>query len=109
MIQSIKNILFKYLLWTSTLMLLQVVLYVLQLVLNLNLIEIMMPNRTTSLSLIPVVLGSIFLFSVYNIPICGIAGIIIIVKKYDNKLGIICLSAALLFYLITKYAVGDSI
>jgi len=52
--------------------------------------------------------GGLFFMSLYNILICGLSGIIFLVKKHKMWLGIMCVVSAAVFCLYIRQA-GDGL
>ena len=99
------NFLFNYLFLASVILLLQVLLYEIYVITDFNMVS----SGDSKLELlIGETLTFIFFVSLYNIPICGISGIVLLVKKKRIKLGILCLSAAII-YCMYLWQMGDSL
>jgi hypothetical protein len=96
-----------YLLFVSLMMILQFLYYEVQLALNLNVNSWIATEHPENRFSFYSALGYMFFFSVYNIPVCGLSGIVFIIKRYKVKLAVLCLIAATSYYLLLRQ-MGDS-
>jgi hypothetical protein len=97
-----------YLLFVSFLMIIQFVYYEIQLLMNWNVNAWMMAEKPAYSQNFYLILGYLFFFSVYNIPVCGISGVVLLIKRYKIKLAVLCLVAIVLYYLLLQQ-MGDSL
>src|SRR5262245_41958909 len=104
----VMNFIRYYLIWTSFLMIFQVLYYGMQLIFGYNLNAWIATNLSEQSNVIFHVSVFLFFFGFYNIIICGASGIILLMKRTRLQLAFLCLTSSLLFYLLAR-EVGDSL
>lgn len=97
-----------YLLLVSILMIAQFLYYDIQLLVNGNINAWMAEKQPWFSNNFYQVLGYLFFFCVYNIPICIISGLVFLIKGSHVRLAILCLIGGGLHYLLLRQ-VGDSL
>lgn len=101
------NFIYYYLFLASAVLLLQVLLYEVYVITDFNLFDGVFPEGSKLQPIVGGVINFMFFVSLYNIPICGISGIVLLAKRKRVKLGILCLSSAIIFCLYLRQ-LGDS-
>lgn len=102
--QPVKKIFNYYLTISSSLMLLYVIISLIQMISNGNFITHQRMEHYTWFSRF---LGYTFMFCLYNIVVCAIAGLYLLFKKETRRLALFCLVASGAFFLIVR-EIGDA-
>jgi len=85
-----------YLVLVSCLMIFQVVYYEIHLLMDWNVNAWMIENHPKQSRFLFQALEYLFFFTIYNIPVCLISGIILLIKRHF-KIAALCLGASVLY------------
>jgi hypothetical protein len=96
-----------YLFLACIIMLIQVFLFETSLISDFSVYSVISPHSITGV-FVEKISGSLFFVSLYYIFICGLSGIVFLVKKHKIWLGIMCVTSAAFFCFYIRQA-GDGL
>lgn len=100
------KVLTTYLAIASFILIVQSIFYGVQMVFDLN-FNSWINNHLEHSNMVFHLMGYLFLFGVVNVFICGLSGLVLLIKKHRINLALTCIIAATIFYLCLR-EVGDS-